>query len=109
MKLANCNSLEDASEFVGFEFCVTDTERVPLAEDEYYDFELEGCAAELVSGENIGTVQSILKTGGAAILVIVAGKGAEVLVPLAESIVVDIDTERKRIVIDPPEGLLELS
>jgi 16S rRNA processing protein RimM len=109
LKLANCNSVEEASEFIGFEFCIKDAERVPLAQDEYYDFELEGCAAELMSGESIGIVQRILKTGGAPILVIVTGTGGEVLVPLAESIVVDIDTEGKRIVIDPPEGLLELS
>jgi len=31
------------------------------------------------------------------------------LVPLAESIVTDIDIPARQIVIDPPEGLLELS
>ena len=64
---------------------------------------------QLANGENVGRVQRILKTGGAEILVIAAPNGAELLVPLAESIVIEIDIAGKRIVIDPPEGLLELS
>ena len=109
MKLAGCDTIEAASEFTGYEFCVAETERVPLEEDEYYDFELEGCSVQLANGGKVGRVQRILKTGGAEILVIATPKGAELLVPLAESIVIEIDIVGKRIVIDPPEGLLELS
>jgi len=109
LKLAHCDTVEAASQLVGYEFCVPEAERVQLTEDEYFDFELEGCSVQLVSGENLGTVQSILKTGGAEILVIATSKGAELLVPLARSIVLEIDTANKRIVVDPPEGLLELS
>jgi 16S rRNA processing protein RimM len=50
-----------------------------------------------------------LKTGLAELLVIATPKSAELLVPLAESIVIEIDIVGKRILIDPPEGLLELS
>jgi len=62
-----------------------------------------------VSGREIGKVGSVLKTGGAEILVVSGSDGAEVMVPLAESIVLEVDTAGKRILIDPPEGLLELS
>jgi 16S rRNA processing protein RimM len=109
MKLRGCDTVEAASEFAGYHFCVAEAKRVLLAEDEYYDFELEGCSVQLVNGEKVGNVQRILKTGGAVILVIATPKGAELLVPLAESIVIEIDIAGKRIVIDPPEGLLELS
>jgi len=109
IKLAGCDTIDAASKFTGYDFCVAEGERVPPAEDEYYDFELEGCSVQLANGENVGRVQRILKTGGAEILVIAAPNGAELLVPLAESIVIEIDIAGKRIVIDPPEGLLELS
>jgi len=109
LKLSGCDSVEAASEFTGYEFCVSDADRVPLADDEYYDFDLEGCLVELKTGQAIGTVQSILKTGGTEILVVGKTDQSEVLIPLAESIVVEIDTAGKRIVVDPPEGLLELS
>jgi ribosomal 30S subunit maturation factor RimM len=49
-----------------------------------------------------------MRTGGVEILVVVDDSGKEHLVPMADSIVVRIDTSGKLILIDPPEGLLEL-
>ena len=108
LKFAGCDNVESAGEFSGYEFCIDETELVPLEDDEYYDFELEGCAVRDREGNLVGSVRSILKTGGTEILVIAAPDDKEVLVPLAESIVVEIDTAGKSIVIDPPEGLLDL-
>jgi 16S rRNA processing protein RimM len=109
LKFVGHDTIEAGKELVGYDFCVPELDRVVLEEDEYYDFELEGCSVSDVSGNAVGTVRSILKTGGTEILVIKTSDEKEVLVPLAESIVVKIDTAGKTIVIDPPEGLLELS
>jgi 16S rRNA processing protein RimM len=38
----------------------------------------------------------------------VAGEGKEYLIPFREEIVVEVDMEGGRMVIDPPEGLLDL-
>jgi 16S rRNA processing protein RimM len=109
LKFAAVDSIEDAQALVGYEFCIPEGDRVPLNENEYYDFELEGCLVCDASGREIGKVQSILKTGATEILEIGTENGASVLVPLAESIVTKIDVSAKQIVIDPPEGLLDLS
>ena len=61
---------------------------------------------ETVDGERIGTVRELMRTGGAEILVVENGE-KEFLVPVAESICVEVDTEAKLIRVDPPEGLLE--
>lgn len=107
LKLAGCDDVETAKELTGSEFAVPESERVALDEDQYYDWELEGCAVR-VGNETIGTVQSIIKTGGTEILKIVDESGRERLVPLADSIVVEINTAEKLIVVDPPDGLLDL-
>ena len=107
LKIAGYDDVDAAKELVGFEFAVPESERVPLPEDHYYDWELEGCEVK-VGNEVIGKVSSVLRTGGAEILVITDEKGSERLVPLADSIVVEIDAAAKTIVVDPPEGLLEL-
>jgi 16S rRNA processing protein RimM len=107
LKLADYNDVDAAKQLVGYEFAVPEQDRVPLPEDHYYDWELEGCEVK-VGNEVIGKVSSVMRTGGAEILVITDEKGSERLVPLADSIVVEIDPAAKTIVVDPPEGLLEL-
>ena len=76
LKLAGYDDVETAKELVGFEFAVPESERVPLPEDHYYDWELEGCTVK-VGNESIGKVQSVMKTGGAEILVIADENGRE--------------------------------
>jgi len=107
LKLADYDDVETAKELVGFEFAVPESERVPLPADHFYDWELEGCTVRAGS-ESIGTVKSVMKTGGTEILVVANESGHERLIPLVDSIVVEVDTAGKMIVIDPPEGLLDL-
>ena len=107
LKLAGYDDVETAKGLVGFEFAVPESERVSLPDDQYYDWELEGCAVK-VGSETIGKVQSVIKTGGTEILQIADENGKERLVPLVDSIVVEIDTAGKLIVVDPPEGLFDL-
>ena len=107
LKLAEYDDIDKAKELIGSDFAVLESERVPLEEDEYYDWELEGCTVK-VGEESIGEVRSVMRTGGAEILVISDQAGKEQLVPLATPIVVEVNVAAKTIVIDPPEGLLEL-
>ncbi len=107
LKLADYDDVDAAKELVGYEFAVPEAERVQLPADEYYDWELEGCVVK-AGDETLGKVQSVLKTGGAEILVVADENGNERLIPLVDSIVVEIDTAAKTIVVDPPEGLLDL-
>lgn len=107
VKLAGCDDVEQAKELIGYAFAVHESDRVALAEDEFYDWELEGCTV-LVGDKRIGQVRSVMRTGGAEILVVNDEAGKEQLVPLAASIVVEIDKAGKTIVVDPPEGLLDL-
>lgn len=107
LKVAGYDDVDTAKELVGFEFAVPEQDRVQLPADHYYDWELEGCTVT-VGDQSIGTVNSVMRTGGAEILVVIDNSGKERLIPLADSIVVEIDAAGKTIVIDPPEGLLDL-
>jgi 16S rRNA processing protein RimM len=107
LKLAGCDDVDSAKQFVGYEFAVEESERVPLEEGEFYDWELEGCTVK-VGDKSIGQVRSVMRTGGTEILVITDDSGKEQLVPLAAEIVVEIDKAARVILIDPPDGLLDL-
>jgi 16S rRNA processing protein RimM len=109
LKFAGYDSIEAASALVGYEFTVREADRVELDEDEFYDWELENCRVETIDGEELGTVREVLRTGGDAEVLVIenAAKGREHLIPLAETICIEIDIENKLIRVDPPEGLLE--
>jgi 16S rRNA processing protein RimM len=107
LKLAGYDDVDQAKSLVGYDFAVPDSERVALEDDEFYDWELEGCTVK-AADKSIGQVRSVMRTGGAEILVISDDSGKEQLVPLAAEIVVKIDKAARVILIDPPEGLLDL-
>lgn len=106
LKFANFDTIEAAETLRDCEICVPEGEAVELEEDEFFDWQLEGCAVETVEGERIGTVKELLRTGGTEILV-VAGETKEYLIPFAETICTEVDIENKLIKVDAPEGLLE--
>jgi 16S rRNA processing protein RimM len=105
LKFAEIDSIEDAEAIRNAEICVPEIEAVELSNDEFYDWQLEGCDVVTVGGETIGKVREVMRTGGTENLVVDGDR--EYLIPFAESICVEVDVEKKRIVIDPPEGLLE--
>lgn len=98
---------EAAQGLVGWEFTVPESEAVPLEEGEYYDWQLVGCRVETVDNRSVGAVRDVLHAGAAPVLVIRDEQGKETLVPLAESICVEVDVGAKLIRVDAPEGLLE--
>ncbi len=106
LKFVGIDRIEDTEFLRNAEICVSEEEAVKLDEDEFFDWELSGCSVETVEGGAVGTVKELLRTGGTEVLVI-EGAEKEYLIPFAESICTVVDVEKKRIVIDPPEGLLE--
>lgn len=109
LKFEGFDSPEASAALAGCELAVPESEAVELDEGEFYDWQLEGCRVETVGGVHVGTVGEVLHTGGEApVLVIRDEGGRENLVPLAESICVEINVGAKLIRVDPPEELLEL-
>ncbi len=108
LKFSGYDDVDSAKALVGYEFGVPESERVTLSDGEFYDWELEGCLVESNSGAVVGKVREILRTGGVELLVVENDEHHDHLIPMAGTIVTDIDVTNKRIVVDPPEGLLEL-
>ena len=108
LKFADYDNVESAKALVGYEFGLPEAERIELSKDEFYEWELEGCSVETKVGPVIGIVREVMRTGGVELLVVEDERQREILIPMAQSIVVDIDVSKKKILIDPPEGLLDL-
>ena len=78
----------------------------PEDPEEFYDSDLEGCEV-VVDGAVIGVVREVSHLPGQDLLVVATPDEREVLIPLVSACVPQIDVSAKRIVITPPEGLLE--
>jgi 16S rRNA processing protein RimM len=76
--------------------------------DEFHDTQLMGMQADLVDGSALGEVTDVLHLPHGDVLVVRREGGAEVLVPFVKAIVPDVDVVARRLVVDPPEGLLDL-
>ncbi|HKX29115.1 MAG TPA: ribosome maturation factor RimM [Blastocatellia bacterium] len=108
LKLGGCDSINQAEELRGSQIMVPRAQLVSLPQDSYYDFDLVGCAVMTVDGRPLGSVIEVQQYGAAPLLVVKDANARELLIPLALSICVEIDVGSKRIVVNPPEGLLEL-
>lgn len=78
-----------------------------LPEDEFYHADLIGLAAHDPGGVLIGHVKAVLNHGAGDLLELLRPAGPAVLVPFTRAIVPTVDIAAGRIVVDPPEGLLE--
>ncbi len=96
---------EKARELVGALVKTDAANLPPTEEDEYYWFELIGSDVVTTNGRNLGRVVRIIETGANDVLQ-VEGPLGEILLPMIDDVVIDVDTEKGEIVVDPLEGLI---
>jgi len=75
--------------------------------DSFYDHQLVGLAAQLPDGTPVGEVTGV-RHEGTELLVVRRPEGGDLLVPFVTAIVPTVDLAGGRLVVDPPEGLLDL-
>lgn len=76
--------------------------------DEFHDHQLVQLRGELSDGTAVGTVTDVVHGPAGELLVLDTGDGNTVLVPFVRQIVPAVELDRGRLVIDPPEGLLDV-
>ncbi len=108
MKLKGVDTLAAADALAGLDIYAAETDFRRLGRDLYYDFQVIGCRVRTRDGTEIGEVASVLAAGGPVLLVVRRGSG-DVYVPFTEAICVKVDPEAREVVIDPPDGLLDLN
>jgi len=107
LKLEGIDSISAAEPWVGAEILVEPGQVEPPADGEYSFADLVGCRV-LSSGSELGVVDRIEEYGGPLLLAVIKPQGGEVLIPFAHTICKHIDVANKAILVELPEGLLEL-
>lgn len=108
LKFLGVDSISDAEILVGTELQVPEQDRAQLDAGWNYVSDLVGCDL-FDGGREIGSVQEVRFGAGEAPLLVVVAGGQEHEIPFAEAFLKNVDVRGKRIVMNLPEGLLEVN
>ncbi|MCO1654363.1 ribosome maturation factor RimM [Pseudonocardia humida] len=99
----------DAAEAVRGVRLLVDTGSLPPPDDpdEFHVHQIEGLRAELADGTAVGTVHEVVHGPGGELLVLRRPDLPDALVPFVRAIVPTVDLAGGRVVLTPPEGLLD--
>ena len=108
LRLEGVDSREAAEAVRNTELLV-DVADLPAIEDpdSYYDHQLVGLTARLPDGTVLGEI-TVVRHEAQDLLVVRRREGGDVLIPFVTAIVPTVDLDGGFVVVDPPEGLLEL-
>ncbi len=107
IKLRGIDTIDQAEGWVGATLSVPETTLPPLSPGEYYYYQAIGLDVFDRQGVWIGTVTRVWSKAGGD-LYVVQGAGKEYLIPTTKEVVEKVDLPGRKIIINPPEGLLDL-
>ncbi len=102
-KFAGIDTISDAEPLSGQDVTIDPSERIELAEGEYFFSDLMGCEV-WENGERLGVVDDYLETGGPLLLEV-----GPIMIPFVPEICHTVDIAAKRIDVTLPEGLRDLN
>ena len=87
-------------------------DEIEIRPDEFRDGDLVGLTVRTVDGTVVGTVADVLHHGQDVLAIDPAadagGRAEQILIPFVKAIVPEVDIAGGVLIIDPPEGLLNL-
>jgi len=109
LKFRGVDSMNDAELLIGSELQVPGAERADLEPGWNYVSDLIGCVV-LDHGREIGRIEDLqFGAGEAPLLIVATSAGKKFDVPFAEAYLESVDTARRQVRMNLPEGLLEVN
>jgi 16S rRNA processing protein RimM len=100
------NNREDAGRLRGLLIFVPLAEAIPLAEGEFFIFQLYGMTVVTDDGRALGTIQEVIQTGANDVFVVNGGEYGEVLIPDTAEVVLSINGPERLVTVNLLDGLL---
>lgn len=106
VKFEDIETLNEAKLLVKAGLFLPATHLPKLADGKFYFHDLVGCEV-LETDKLIGTVKDVYDLGPNQLMEVIDGE-KEILIPLSDGILKSVDTTAKKIIVDLPDGLLDL-
>jgi 16S rRNA processing protein RimM len=107
VKIKGIDNREEAARLTNMSIEIPIGEARSLPEGSYYQFELVGCRVIDLEGTEYGVIEEVMLYPANDLYRIKSERFGEILFPAVDRFVVEVNIKEKRVVIDPPEGLLE--
>lgn len=95
LKFKGIDNINDIEKYKGKDLLVTRDQAVPLEEDEYFIYDIIGAKVVTEDGNEFGQLKEVLQTGANDVYVVKTTEGKEILLPVIEECILDIDIENK--------------
>lgn len=107
VKIEGYDSKEAAAALTNREVFIPGELAVELPEGSFYHFDLVGCTIKSADGTEIGVLEEILFYPANDVYRIKMTNSGEFLLPVVDKFIKGVDIEKKEIIIEPPDGLIE--
>ena len=107
LTLEGCTTRDAAEVLRGAMVEIAMADAVPLNEEEYYHFQVIGMQVVTDAGDVLGQITDVFTVPGANDVFVVHGTRGEILIPVIEDVVINLDKETGRVLIHMLPGLLD--
>jgi 16S rRNA processing protein RimM len=104
LKLKGIEDEETAKSWQGSEVLIDEENLEPLAQSEYYHYQIEDSDVYDEDGELVGKVKYVESNAGNDLLFLTSEKG-EIIIPFVKAIVKSVEIDKKKIVVRKIDGL----
>lgn len=105
MEFAEISDLHAAQMLRGAFLEIPRSQALDLAEGEYYLFEILGAKVMTDDGEELGRLERVIETGANDVYEVKNADGTEILIPVIPDCVLDVNVEKKEILVHLLEGM----
>jgi len=107
IKFEGFDKINQIESLLNSDVCLLRSQLPEPGEDEYYWCDLIGLSVATTEGIELGVIESIFEAGSSDIYV-VRNAEREYLIPAIADVISTIDIKNRRMLVSPPEGLLDL-
>ena len=109
VRLSDVNTEDQAKGLAGKDVWLPLNDMAPLPEGKFYFHEVQGwTAVDRASDEAVGTILHVVDQGAYPMLEVDFGEGNTGFIPLPEHVTIDVKRDAQTLVLDLPDGLLDV-
>lgn len=107
LKFKGFDNINDIEKYKGMDLLVSRENAVPLGENENFIVDLIDMTVETDTGETLGTLVDVMRTGANDVYVVETPQKKELLLPAIRDCILEVNVEEKRMLVHVLEGLLD--